>query len=267
MPREFIDREHQLGPDLGLTPADQLNTQDAVDSMQAAPRGDPPKSFDVRSVYDSRPVQGFDFNITDSTDPSEGGLLSIATLSFQVPQGYVCVLRGIHHSTNPPLAILGRSDITVSLLVNGSSVKYNQDIPVGTESDDIVRCFVIADEFSTVSAVFTNRVGNYPDQFTFVQSILSCQFYGQFLLKTGVSYKFEVANPSDKAWIKPSVQIPVPQATQPVPQQQPAQQVVVASQPLPAPVKPAIVHRAVMAAGLGATQIFDRRTGRIIGYR
>lgn len=270
MAREFIDREHQFPVDTGLTPADQLNTQKAVDNMNAAPRGDPPKSYDVRSVYDSRPVQGFDFNIVDSIAKNESSNPMI--VSFTVPQGYVCVLRKLHHFTDPPVSIVSRADVQVSLLVNGSAVKYNQNIPVGNESDDIVECFVIADEFSVVSASFNIDATIFSD----VNFTMYGQFYGQFLLKTSVNYKFEVANPSAKQWIQPPLQImppSLPPASAPTVIQQPAP--VAVNQPVPMmtvqPVpqaKPAIVHRSLVAAPrLSGIPIIDRRSGRIVGYK
>lgn len=260
MAREFIDRERQYGPDVHTTPGDQLRTQSAVDNMQSAPRGEPPKAFDVRAVYDSRPVQGFDFNITASDAVGER---TTFVLGFEVPSGYVCVLRRLHHSSTPTPVIVGRSDIQVTLLVNNASVRYNQSIPVGVESDDIVECFVIADEFSQVQAQFDLTADVAAINFT-----MYAQFYGQFLLKTGIPYQFEVANPTNKVFAAPVITPrPLPNVVRKTaPMVQP---VLPQPAPMPAVAKPVVRQPPKMFGQVGneRTPIYDPIKGGIIGWK
>lgn len=180
---EFLeDRERQLPPDFNLL-ADVSEDGKAAEALKRAPMGEPPDEYTVRSVYDSRPVSTFDFNIT----PSAQELASTNTVDFQVPQGYVCVLRRVFHTINDPPGT-NRANFLMTLMLNGAAFQYNRDIPVGFESDDLVRCFMVADEFDTVGVKLTcSSVSG--------TSILYVTFYGQFILKTGRPAPFEIANP------------------------------------------------------------------------
>lgn len=182
--KEFIDRERQLGPD--PRGAAGVNSAGAAETaqMRITPAGEPPKAFDVRAVYDSRPVQGFDFNITVA---HEGSGTAVIT-EFVVPKGYVAVLREVHHSFDPPFAFNSRNDVKMTLTKNHADVSYNVDIPVGIESDDIVKCFVIADESEILGARYTITNAPLAGVATYTQ------FYGNFLIKTNAPKEFEIAN-------------------------------------------------------------------------
>lgn len=181
---EFIEeREHQLPP-ANETGGEHAAEGRATDAMERAPAGEPPKDHDVRSVYDSRPVQGFDFNITDET--GEGAFPF--TLEFTVPEGFVCVLRALHHWFDPAPLVPSRNNVQMTLLRNGNDVRFNVDIPVGAESDELVKCFLIADEFETVGVRLTSGLA-------VVDTAAFVHFYGNFLLKTDSTAQFQIANP------------------------------------------------------------------------
>lgn len=180
---DFIDREKQLPADVRTLPPDVANYEAAGLAMRAAPAGEPPDDYNVRSVYDSRPLNGFDFNITDSA-PFVSSNLEI--LTFDVPQGYVCVLRHItYFVTNPP-AINSLQDVLGTLRRANADVAYNIDIPIGAARE--LDCFLIADEFEEVGFKVTST-GVYQDA-----SNIVAHFYGQFLLKTNIPAPFEIAN-------------------------------------------------------------------------
>lgn len=224
---EFIEqREHQL-------PADPRSASGVNDSgaselaqMQVTPSGEPPKAFDVRATYDSRPVQGFDYNINATgsfTYTANSEVDTTTDLTFIVPRGYVAVQRMLHHFMNPSPAFYFRNDVDVSFIVANSQVPYNQNIPVGIEADTLANTFFIADELQTVTARFTvygNNTYTWADGQTFT---IYASFYGNFLLKTNIPKEFEIANPTDKAWMMPkNLQAPAPISapiTQPVAKQ------------------------------------------------
>jgi hypothetical protein len=277
MAREFIDRDHQYPPDTNTRAGDQLRTQSSVDAMKAAPRGEPLKAFDVRAVYDSRPVQGFDFNINVAGTPiAVSSSVFIAT--FQVPSGYVAVLRTFHHSFTPPPIIVNRSDIKATLLLNKQNVQYNANIPIGIESDGVIDCFVIADEFNTLGV----RIDGSAATLSIAGSIPQCHFYGQFLLKTGIPKNFEIANPSGKAVPPRRQPMMPPRPPAPQPQQQPQQQqpqmqaqpvqqsvqtqaVKPTMPPITAPSRPSGIIHAQASRGSAGQPIYGTN-GKIIGY-
>jgi hypothetical protein len=152
--------------------------------MRVAPAGEPPADYDVRSVYDSRPVQGFDFNITAET----GETSSPFVVEWQVPEGFVAVVRALHHWFDPAPMITSRQEITLTLLRDGNDVRFNVEIPVGSESDELVKCFAIYDEFQMVGARLVTP-GAVVNTAAFVH------FYGNFLLKTDTTPAFQIANP------------------------------------------------------------------------
>lgn len=181
-------RESQLPPDVNLVPDDTRQLGNAMAAFDRAPLGEPPIDFTVRSVFDSRPIQGYDFNVTSSTIVS-GSIPFTTLVSFIVPTGLVCVLRQLHHFFTVPPVIASRADVLLSLQVNGADVPNNTSIPVGVASDDIVKCFVIADENTQVTAKFVTNVD------VLVEAVsIFVQFYGNFLLKTGRPSIMEIAN-------------------------------------------------------------------------
>lgn len=227
---EFTDREVQRPPEdtaggIAQAPATARAQSDLADT----PLGAPPADYDVRSVYDSRPVNGYDFNIT-VTAAAEGG--NTFTLEFTVRQGFVAVFRRFgHFFTDAPLpAIVNRAECLLSIRKNGTDVPDNVDFPIGLASDDLWNGFVIADEFDTITA----RVVL---QGALTATELVGTFYGNYLLKTGRAWPFEIANPSAvKFGHGDPAPVIVREIMRPV---EPPPQVVMPVPVMPAPVRPA----------------------------
>lgn len=181
--QDFIDRETQLPADVRETPPDMMRDKEAGEAMRRAPAGEPGIDFDVRSVFDSRPVQGYDFNIIDTSE-----FAASMDLTFTVPPGFVAVVRKFMHtiSNNP---IVERVDMRAAFFVNGGAVRYNENLPIGGDSYDTpINLFFLADENSVVTARLTTAIAGA------AQTVFG-QFYGTFLAKTGRPYQFEIANP------------------------------------------------------------------------
>lgn len=181
---EFTDRDPQLPADPRYT--DAAREGHLTGQMITTPPGEPPIDYDVRSVFDSRPINGIDFNFTDSAGISSA---TAWTVNVEVPEGYVAVLRGARHFLNPaPATLTSRSDVLATLLVNEIQQPSNRDIPVGVQSDDIMRFFVLIDELNTMGITFTSSA-------TITSSTGYVTFFGNLISKTGRPVPFEVANP------------------------------------------------------------------------
>jgi hypothetical protein len=154
--------------------------------MIATPPGEPPIDYDVRSTFDARPINGLDFNFTDHQPI---GSATAWTLSVTVPKGYIAVLRGIRHFLDPlPAALDSTNDVLATLLVNGVQIPSNQDIPVGIQSDSLVKFFYLIDELNTMGLLLTpSSIPLNTDAWVV--------FYGNLLSKTGRPLPFEIANP------------------------------------------------------------------------
>lgn len=173
--------------------SDMRQASAARTAMAGAPLGSPPTDYDVRSVYDSRPVSAFDFNIVVSMAVS-GGCVTATPAFFTVPQGYVAVLREVETWVDPPVAMSLRADVTVSLQINGSDVPYNVAIPVGNGTLENIKCFAIADEYQQMGVLFPT----FPTPGAYT---LYAQLYGNFILKTGRPAQFEIANYAGKGYM------------------------------------------------------------------
>lgn len=187
--QEFTDRDPQY-------PASRIQTNyrgegKLHDDMARAPLGEPGIDVDVRSTYDVRPIQAYDFNLilegVISTSGAEGPLNVVTPVA--VPEGYVAVVRAYHHSTDPIIPSVVRSDVTMTLQSNGADVPFNIEIPVGAESQDLVKCFFIVDEGGTIGARFNTTLTIADPYNVFVH------VYGNFLRKTGRAANLEIGNP------------------------------------------------------------------------
>lgn len=188
-------------------PVDMRNNAAARAAAAAAQIGSPQLDFDVRSVYDSRPVQGRDFNQWFFFSTEGGGTVpgTFFLQSFVVPTGYVAVVRRIMFRTSNA-NYTGPYQNEMTVLRNGAQVMpevlpfvpFNpvdgeaaplETIPISDgESFDL---FLIADEGDTVGVRLFSSDGD-PDVSDEFQYFLG--FYGQFLLKTGVPAAFQIAN-------------------------------------------------------------------------
>src|SRR3990172_12098131 len=93
---EFIERERQHPPEETSGNVAQGSTAESQRALVDAQLGAPPADYDVRSVYDSGPLNAYDFNITATSPVDEIGA-SILRVSFTVRQGFVAVLRRLSH--------------------------------------------------------------------------------------------------------------------------------------------------------------------------
>lgn len=294
------EQDDQLPANTRAIASDIAQASDGRDGLDRAPLGSPSADFDVRSIYESRPINSYDFNLSINNDTCAGGL-GIWTgnqcdFTFQVPSGYVAILKEVHHSFRTPPVVTSRADVRGVFIINGASYQRGvtiggingvpaaansdpQNIPIGIESDDILQSFVVADENQTIGVRITvsNTVAA-------VAPICFVHLYGQLLLKSGRPAQFEQANKVGGSGMASGVYTPPTlrqiEAAQSAPQQM-VERVVervaekpmyrrVQQQPVEQPqqqqVQPMRQH-AKGSGGGGRTPIIDRNTGRILGYR
>lgn len=197
---ELTDREPQFAP--SRLAADYASEGRLAAALPNIPLGEPPTDVDVRSVYDARPIQGFDFNIpilsTEINIGPESGFTSTVMLRTTVPHGYVAVVRRLHHSFRitgggvlPP--ITARNQVLATMTYQDAAVPFNANIPVGLESDDIVNCFYVCDEDTQFGVTFfISGTDNFTDGF--IDAVL----YGNLIRKTGRPAPQEIGNPVAK---------------------------------------------------------------------
>lgn len=175
-------RNNQLPADPGRTRSPgTTNFAEANSDFDRTPNGPPLACVDVRSVYDVRPINAFDFNIFTSTTPSA----SVADLNFVVPEGFVCVLRNFDLWLNPNNA-LEKIDSVWTLTLQNTAFPYNQGIPFGGVINRET-VFLVADEFNNVGVRLTGAA---------ITSLVTAyaRFYGNFLPKTGLQTAMEIGN-------------------------------------------------------------------------
>jgi hypothetical protein len=161
--------------------------------------GTTPLDADVRSVFDTRPINGFD-TIFVSDGETTGSEPVIQTYTFSVPENYIAVIRGIKFVANKmPVSLLDPTLVKMSLLVNGGTVPNYINIPEVIYGHWIP-AHVIAGVNQTFGAIFYLDV--LPAGFT-----LTAMFHCNLLLATGQPANMEIANP------KPVKPTPPPQNT------------------------------------------------------
>lgn len=190
--REFIGREQQFPPSSARVSGESLEAAKAKRGVSAAPLGEPPQDFGVRSVYDVRPVNAFDFNVTlgpvvvseeDAFDP----------VNFAVPDGFVGVLREVHYWSQSPVPDVERTDIALSIQLNKVDYTLNTEIPVGSGTGaNPITCFVVADQGQLLGVRFSipGTLLTPFDAFVLL--------YGNLLPKTECPANYQIANAMGK---------------------------------------------------------------------
>lgn len=193
---DFEARQRQLPADRHVQRAIGRAAQKARQDQENTPLGSPPKPVDVRSVYDTRPINGFDFNISASAATDSN--TTKAVLFFNVPEGFVAVLRNFDVWFEPNPASALKSGFNWSLQLNGGDYPYNLNVPFGVAVDRET-CFMIANEFNTVGLRLTlGTAFSFPDPGT-----AFARFYGNFLLKSGLPAALEIGNLVPKSTLQP----------------------------------------------------------------
>lgn len=177
--------DYQASPDFREASGgmDLFAADASVYAMEHTPLGEPPVDFDVRCVYDSRPVNGYDFNYSISTPAVSTGSW---TVQFIVPNGYRAVPREWEIQFDSPFA--GPSaNSTVSIQQNGAQLPNNGPITIGMGTDEPIKTFFVCEENTTfgITGLNTNITG---------ETNANINVYGNLLPVTDVALQFAIAN-------------------------------------------------------------------------
>lgn len=195
-----------MSPDMASA---QRGRMDARDTGVGSPKID----YNVRSVYDSRPINHREFNLwfqgEITSEPPAVMTMPIFRSCFFVPSGYVMVLREVTFLVQPFSSLLNY-DLSFSIIVNGGIVDPMQ-VETGPEIGDALpvqlailardgeatKTFVFGDEGDSVGVDV--QIAGLPDFETTDATFIQVGYYGQFLLKTGVPAQFQAANEAGRA--------------------------------------------------------------------
>lgn len=208
----------------GDVPADIQVGRSAIDAVRSTGIGSPNIDFQVRSTFDSRPVNGRDFNLWFAAEKNtEIGHtdfeLTVFNRCFQVPRGLVCVLRAVTVLQAPGDDLGDLFDGTLQVLIDNTvrepptvrlgpsigvpggdtvlsqePIPYHNGVPVDT--------FLIADENIFVGLDLNPILLGFQTDYN---SMLRVGFHGTFLQKTGVPAQFQIANKAGQAYTADTV--------------------------------------------------------------
>lgn len=202
---EFANRE-QLG-DLppGLTDEMLYMRSTRVDAVgdlmfqaeiQARPSasGTIPFSGDTVAVFDSRFINGLDFNYTqyltwNITAPPPAPLQLQTT--YNVPGGYRCVLRGFRWEMDPVVPIT-YAQLTCNITVNGIAQLGYNNLILGQILNIYVPVFILADDAAAITFTWNAPTGiaSVPGD---VRNLVF-ELYGNLIQDTGAPLALEIAN-------------------------------------------------------------------------
>lgn len=165
--------------------ADLLQDAASTRAMLSAPLGEPKVDFDVRSVYDSRPVNGYDFNFSAVTLTIGGGW----KVQFQVPSGYRVVPREWEVAFD--VVIPGSAvNSTASIQQNGAQLPNNGPIVIGMGTDEPIKTFFICEENTTFGIAGENtNIGGPVAEANVIVNV-----YGNLIPVTDVALPLSIAN-------------------------------------------------------------------------
>jgi len=172
-----------------------------------APLGTPSLDYDVRSIYDSRPVNSVEFNewfTLEGLDaaPIDAAAVALLRKAWLVPVGFVAVVRGITVlvPNDPNVASVWDGELSVmvdgvkqdppNVVVNpGTGLAAINQHNILFRDGEQITTFVIADQnqFVGVDVALLTNVALTTANF-------AVGFYGNFLQKTNIPSQFQIAN-------------------------------------------------------------------------
>lgn len=191
---EFTQRDPPPEPASYQTPGETAGDASRAQA-DVTPLGIPRADHTVRSTYDSRPVDAFDFNVVLTNEPASPGL---NTYNFIVPLGYTAVLREFRLFFDP-VPVVGATDVTALILRNGNGYSLFQGNPASGEfamgdgtNFDPIKLFMTADENDSIGVTVDLNVAIPIGTDIFVH------FHGNLLTKNSTPHNLNIANAMDK---------------------------------------------------------------------
>lgn len=181
----FDQRNYGPPPDI----RQESNVRNRPGEMGSIPRG-----FDVTSTFDGRPVNGRDFLETTYLDfevNGDAGESDTKSISFQVPDGYVGIIRGFRYFLTRFLNIEDRS---MSVTVIADSVPLNNYDLMSLEQiiNDYIPVYGISNPLKTLGLNITHPA---PIDLLDEENVgCRVEIYGNLLLSRGIPSQYEPAN-------------------------------------------------------------------------
>jgi hypothetical protein len=182
---EFSEQrgDFQTGASWDQPGSDLLQDHASLTAMQSAPLGEPPTDFDVRCVFDSRIVNGYDFNFAANISGSYPGYGWSA--NFKVPTGYRAIPRKWSVQFDlPPTGIAANSTATIQQ--NGAALPNNTVI-IGMGTDEPIETFFLCEENTSFGIAGINSNASV----TFTGNV---NVYGNLIPVTSVALPLAVSN-------------------------------------------------------------------------
>lgn len=166
------------------------------------PKKPPGLLYQVVSTYDSRPIQGTDFQATACdaiTFAGSPATFSPVSISFTVPENNIAVLRAFQYQVTPqPINVVteGLCWLQSDIFDNGLIVRNYNEMVHPLFMRDRFPIFAIVDERHVISLQLS-QVSDSVLTGTLAGEILGVHFalYGNLILKTGIPKEFEISNP------------------------------------------------------------------------
>jgi hypothetical protein len=192
---EFAEQrgDWQTNASLDLPGADLLQDDAAVSAMQSAPLTTPSVDFEVRSIYDSRPINAYDFNFSGTSEITGTGsdqLVATWQVTFTVPVGYRAVPRDWDIFFDTPPNVIA-SDNVVSLQQNGAAIPNNGPIIVGMGTGSRpIKSFFVCEESTTFGVQGAVTLGSNSTQAT----TISVNVHGNLIPVSDCALPFTIAD-------------------------------------------------------------------------
>ena len=184
----------------------QTGIIERVTNYSVSPRP-PALLYEVIATYDSRPIQGFDFQFSDCGNIdwiADGGGAGFDPIDFTfiVPDNNVAVLKSFRYQvTAAPQNMVTEGDCWLfsTLLVDDSPVRQYNRMLHPVKMPRLFPVFLIVDERRRITLRLVRADdGTSPVEFfsdlVGLQTPILAELYGNLLVKTGVPQEFEIAN-------------------------------------------------------------------------
>lgn len=156
--------------------------------------GSIPRRFDVTSTFDARPVNGRDFLETFFLDfevDGDAGISDTQTVLFEVPDGYVGVIRGFRYFLTRFLNIEDRS-MTVSVIADSVTLNNYDNMLLEQIVNDFIPVYGITTGLKNIGLRITHP---FPIDILNEENVqCRVELYGNLLLSRGIPSQYEPAN-------------------------------------------------------------------------
>lgn len=156
--------------------------------------GSIPRRFDVTSTFDARPVNGRDFLETFSFSflvDGDADISDTETLLFNVPDGYVGIIRGFRYHLSRFLNLEDRS-MTVSVLADGVVLNNYDNMLLEQIVNDFIPVYGISTGLKDIGIRITHPA---PIELLDAETVgCRVELYGNLLLSRGIPSQYEPTN-------------------------------------------------------------------------